>query len=108
MRLTDLNPRWVCSGGEGVTDTGGNPVPLRPMIAISFDCPCGDADCIRACIGFTNPPDGKGPCKSSGEHTWEMSGDSFADLTLTPSIQRVGECGWHGHVTAGEITTVDD
>ena len=103
MKLTGLNPRWVRSGGEGVTDMAGNPVPLRERVALSFDCPCGNSDCLRACIGFTNPPDGKGPCKSRGENTWEMLGDSFENLTLSPSIQRVGECGWHGFITDGEV-----
>ena len=104
MKLTELNPRWVCSGGEDITDMEGNPVPLRLKVAVSFDCPCGDSHCLRACIGFTNPPDGKGPNQGSGEHTWEMTGKSFEDLTLEPSIERVGECGWHGWIKEGNVT----
>lgn len=36
---------------------------------------------------------------------WGMSGSSFADLTLSPSILLTSGCGWHGFVTAGAIVT---
>ena len=35
---------------------------------------------------------------------WNVSGAGFADLTLTPSIQCLGGCNWHGFVTNGEVT----
>ena len=103
MKLTELNPRWLGSGGDSVTDMEGNPVPFRAKVAITFDCPCGSSDCIRACIGFSNPPDGQGPSISSGESTWVIWGDSFENMTLAPSIQRVGDCGWHGWIKAGNV-----
>ena len=104
MKLTELNPRWLGCGGEGITDMEGNPVQFREKVAITFDCPCGDSDCMRACISFTNPPDGKGPSRSREESTWAMAGNSFENLTLAPSIQRVGECGWHGWIKEGNVT----
>ena len=49
MKLTDLNPRWVGAGGEGISDADGNPVPARAGIGLSFDCPCGcDQRCFEA------------------------------------------------------------
>ena len=101
MRLTDLNPRWVGTGGEGVT-RDGQPVPWQDGVAISFDCPCGSPECGRACIEFTNPLGG-GPPTRTDNHTWQREGDTFETLTLTPSIQRLDNCRWHGFIRAGEI-----
>lgn len=101
MRLADLNPRWVGAGGEGISDGHGNPVPERSGVAISFDCPCGAGD--RCVIEFSNPLDG-GPTYRTDGHTWERTGETFEELTLRPSIQRMDACRWHGFLTNGEFT----
>lgn len=101
-KLTELNPRWVGYGGEGITDINGNPVPRRDKVAIQFDCPCGSKVCTPAIISFSNPPDGKGPVDN--RVNWEMKGSTFEDLTLSPSIQRMDNCKAHFHITNGEIT----
>jgi Family of unknown function (DUF6527) len=101
MRLTDLEPSWVGAGGEGVSDKDGNPIPERTGVAISFKCPCGAED--RVCIEFNNPLDGLGPHDPS-RNLWNRTGDDFETLTVTPSIQRIGGCGWHGFITNGEVT----
>lgn len=41
----------------------------------------------------------------AGPGRWPMTGTGFEDLTLTPSVQLLGGCGWHGFVTNGEVTT---
>lgn len=38
-----------------------------------------------------------------GPARWAVSGTSLADLTLSPSIQLLGGCNWHGFVVAGAI-----
>ncbi len=92
MRLTDLHPKFLGGGGEGVTKDDV-PVPERHGVALSFDCPCGcDSPC---CIHFANPLDG-GPPYSG--HTWKRTGDTFENLVLSPSIRRVGGCAWHGFI----------
>jgi hypothetical protein len=98
-KLVELNPRWVGHGGEGVTQHG-QPVPRRERVAISFDCPCGRGE--RVCVEFSNPVDGGGPTRSDG-HTWHRDGDTFETLSLTPSLQRMDECRWHGYLTRGEL-----
>lgn len=102
MKLTDLNPRWVGHGGEGIRDREGNAVPERTRIAVAFDCPCGCG--TRCMIPFTNPPDG-GPALHST--TWDREGETFESLTLRPSILRADPdgCRWHGFITNGEIQT---
>lgn len=103
MKLTDLDPSWVGAGGEGVRDKDGQPVPRRKGVGITFDCPCG---CTRGrYVPFTNPLDG-GPPYNDGHATWQRTGDTFETLTLTPSIQMIGECGWHGFITDGEARSV--
>lgn len=102
MRLTDLNPRWIGAGGEGVSDANGNPIPERHGVAIGFDCPCGSDS--RVCIMFNNPLDGKGPFDTTRD-LWNRTGETFETLSITPSIQRRDCCRWHGFVTNGEIIT---
>ena len=126
MKLTDLNPHWVSSGGDGITDKDGQPVPRRDRIGVSFDCPCskctsqrvGDEDSdfhLRHFISFTNPPDGGPSFESGGHPTWNRIGDTFETLVLQPSIlsdTAKGGCGWHGYIGGpggdkpGEVVTL--
>lgn len=100
MKLVDLNPRWVFHGGEGISDKDGKPVPYREKIGIAFDCPCGKEDCSRVFLQFENPPDGE---PKISDPAWKRIGESFENMTLSPSIQRIGGCQWHGFLTNGEF-----
>jgi len=128
VRLVDLNPRFLNSGGEGVSQktdrlctvcNGENavaceachgsgfeyePAPLRTGVGVIFRCPCGNHDADHECyVPFANPLDGG----SSIERGWQRTGDTFDTLTLTPSILRSrsrGGCGWHGFITNGDVT----
>lgn len=112
-KLTDLNPHFLGSGGEGVSQlnpaTGQyEPAPKREGVGVQFDCPCG---CEMPCyVPFENPLDGGKPLRDDhGRPLWARTGDTFETLTLTPSILRSkerGGCGWHGFVTNGEVRTV--
>lgn len=99
-KLVDLNPAFYMAGGEGVTDKDGNPIPERHGIGIVFDCPCGCSEIVG--LPFRNPLDG-GPVHSPNQASWQRTGDTFETLTLTPSILRMGGCGWHGFLTNGEF-----
>lgn len=103
MKLTDLNPQWVGAGGAGITDGNGNPVPERRGLGITFDCPCG---CDRGVfIPFANPLDGGAPWDPDEPRRarWQRTGDTFDALTLTPSIQRLDGCRWHGWLQDGRL-----
>jgi hypothetical protein len=142
MRLTDLDPRFVGAGGEGVYQQTGRacpvcdgensadckpchgtgkeyePAPARRGVGLSFLCPCAtctpkrkgsvDEDFhLRVFVGFANPIDG-GPAHDSRPGAqWQRTGDTFETITLRPSILSTPPhgCGWHGYVTAGEVTT---
>jgi hypothetical protein len=105
MKLVDLNPQFVSTGGPGITrsDTG-EPVPKTEAVGITFDCPCGNRDEDHRCYVPFSVPIGPGP--HLDERGWERVGDTFETLSLAPSIQRHGDCNWHGFITKGDIVTV--
>lgn len=94
MKLTELNPKFLgARHGGGVTERAG----------VDLDCPCGKCG-HRLYVPFKNPI---GPGESySNEKGWDRTGETFETLTLTPSILRIGLCGWHGYITSGEVRTV--
>lgn len=129
VRLTDLNPQFLGAGGEGVSQRGPDPCPQctgagcdachrtgkqyvpapeRHGVGVLLTCPCGNCDEFHDLyVPFENPIDG-GPALESGHPKWKRTGDTFDTLTLTPSILRSkekGGCGWHGYITAGEVTS---
>jgi hypothetical protein len=102
MKLIELDPSWWSNGGPGLTDTAtGLPVPERTGQGITFDCPCGCADIVS--VPFTNPLDGGPPARQ--DVTWDRTGETFETLTLSPSLQRMDGCKWHGWVRNGEVIT---
>lgn len=105
MKLTDLNPSFIGHGGEGVSkrleDGTLEPIPYRAGVAISFDCPCGECG-EKTILNFKNPISG-GETISPHHPCWERTGDNFEVMSLTPSIQRMGKCRWHGYLTNGEL-----
>lgn len=90
-RLVDLNPRWIkTTDGE--------------VWGISYDCPCGLLDCenggrqvVPTKSDFTGKPTGS----DSATRGWDLSGDSFENITLSPSIHQVGH--WHGFLRSGVL-----
>jgi hypothetical protein len=104
VKLTDLNPSFIGAGGPGIsTRTAAGelePVPARHGVGLSLDCPCG---CGVGCyVPFANPLDGGPQYDAQG---WQRTGDTFETLTLSPSIQRLSGCKWHGFIRNGEIIT---
>lgn len=123
MRLVDLHPKFIGSGGEGVSQPSDQPclaclgkgcpdchqtgkeyepAPRREGVGVCFDCPCGNVDQGHQCfVPFANPLDGGPPIDPP--RGWQREGDTFDTLTLSPSILRVGGCGWHGFIRNGEV-----
>ncbi|HWG97193.1 MAG TPA: DUF6527 family protein [Nitrospira sp.] len=46
----------------------------------------------------------QGTQNKQGPVRWNVSGDSYENLTTTPSIQLIGGCNWHGYITNGDVT----
>jgi len=86
------------------------PVPLVRLVDASpeildgvllFHCPVHEG-CTEVLVRIAPHPSGI-PC-------WSRTGESFADLTLSPSIKVVqpSECGWHGYIRNGLFETCSD
>jgi hypothetical protein len=100
MKLTDLDPRYF------VKDGSTHPV------GITFDCPCcvGTARAVRLAIalhldGTNFDPEPANPQQlPSNEIVWTIAGGAtFADISITPSIDASKDKHWHGFITNGEI-----
>jgi len=103
MRLSELNAKFY-----GISDpliySMGKPLPRRSGIGVSFDCPCGCGD--RCYIPFSNPLDcGPAEPNITGK-AWKREGDTIDTLTLSPSVQRIGGCQWHGNIKDGNVQTI--
>jgi hypothetical protein len=110
VRLAELNPRWVAEADA----------PEGHKQGVSFVCPhCMDPN-NRLAVFFNppvvgNPPDitqihrdqadsGHLADHHVGRIVWtRVSGETFDDLTLTPSIDASAWGCWHGHITNGEV-----
>jgi hypothetical protein len=103
MRLTELEPVFTSSGGEGISDKDGNSVPERQGVGLVANCPDGCGE--RFSLLFVNPLDGGPSIAGDGRATWTRTGETFETLTLTPAIKRRGKCQWHGFITNGEVHT---
>ena len=103
-RLVDLNPKWITAPGYD-------------RVGITFDCP--DHGDTEACpwggrIGVFFTPSLGGTTFAGTEKVWQrVSGLTFDDLTLTPSINCYLVPGdptepniqdWHGFITGGDVT----
>lgn len=103
MRLTELEPRWKAHADN-------------PRAAFVFRCPC----CKTTWLSCTLVPmkiseqfdafieegraSGGDVVPSKQLYTWNMSGNDFDDLTITPSIDASASGHWHGFITKGEAT----
>ncbi len=91
IKLTELNPKWVNWRGK---ERGG----------IGFQCPLHrDGDCKdNAMIGNRIVI----PFKEAEQNGWDKTGDSFDNITLSPSIMPMNENGtphWHGWIRKGMV-----
>ncbi len=100
MRLTELNPAWI-------------DIDKLEKVGILFDCPVHrtkGCEYPRIPAFFANPPSGCAPLPKheADEGRWQLTGTSFEDMTLTPSIlyprPKYGPQHWHGFITNGEVS----
>jgi hypothetical protein len=114
MKLTDLKPRWFDVPGVGTNKDG-----------ITFLCPCDACKKLpeprRLAVQFANPI-GSDPLpqmtqKEKNVHLfelrtfdvapstlWQRTGETFEDLTLSPSVDASKSGHWHGYISNGQIT----
>jgi hypothetical protein len=69
-----------------------------PPTRLTFLCPCGCG--TPAGVAVAKDMNDRG-----GNHpVWQWDGN-IEKPTITPSIQIIGGCGWHGYLTAGVFRT---
>lgn len=99
MKLVDLEPRWI---SEHV---------------FVFLCPCCRKDWLSCKdVAMSNKQQrllfdsvfGEGGWNATHVLTkektaWRISSRSFADMSVTPSLNASASGNWHGHITKGEI-----
>jgi hypothetical protein len=138
MRVTDLSPEWIIYRTgiadkylgrdlpDGTIQWGGFECEYIPRVddpriaqGIEIYCPkCwlpgkGEQDGVgvhRLQVTFVDagvlPHQG---CHNGETPTrWSVKGSSFEDIQISPSIQIIGGCAWHGHIglnVPGEVTT---
>lgn len=95
MKLSDLSPRWIKH-----IDTD--------KVGFTFLCPhCRE---IRLSIYFWPPIDPDGYFNNvvfvndlKDIRKWNRIGESFENLSLTPSIDASEHGHWHGFISNGEV-----
>lgn len=109
MKLTDLDPRWAMDADIVIGGVARH-YPDRHGMCVTFECPhcvdreqrTGDKRVQRLGVWFNNPIDNLPPTDDA-THLWQRTGESFENLTLSPSVDASSDGHWHGHITNGEI-----
>lgn len=113
MRLIELEPRWCNDYGasdglkQGITFLC--PHCRARRLGVFFDAPiCGsppvDIQAINERRKLSDGTDDHLKEVHVGSVLWHREGDSFENLTLTPSIDASKFGCWHGFITNGEVT----
>ncbi len=110
MKLSELNPRWCLASRWDDTDGTqhflNGETTKRSGMGLTFDCPVHRSH--RLGVFFSNPIDGLPP-SADVEHLWRREGETFAAMSLSPSINAAeykgddGTVCWHGFITNGEV-----
>lgn len=113
--IDPLRGNWTDDDFHDVTGPRANYVPVETLAeadGIWFDCPCptcqkAEHGPSRHTIGFEGrcPPDTYSRGSNGKDTRWAVgpTSTSLDDLVLTPSIQRVGGCSWHGFVGSSGV-----
>ncbi len=115
MRLTELEPRWVGECGapddakQGVSFWCPHcPAEKSTRMAVFFDAPI----CGRAAVDIKAFHENRLGDDAAADHLndhhvgkilWHREGETFDNLTLTPSIDASHFGHWHGFITNGEV-----
>lgn len=111
--------RWIAAGRPVVKELGERVYlyevkTVDEAEGIQFLCPmcftmnkgAVGTHTIEVTFAGRNVMDHVGSRGEKGPTRWTVSGDSFENLSTTPSILLSAFCGWHGYITDGELTFV--
>jgi hypothetical protein len=100
MRLVDLDPKWLIYDGERVGFTFVSPTNnqyRQSCFSVAFDTHI-QLDMFEEQLGEDVNVQ---PCNEMA--FWTITGDSFDNLSVTPSINGAYGGLWHGFITDGKI-----
>lgn len=92
MLVDEVDAEGMPAGAFSFFALYGQPNVIAGM---TFRCPCGCGDVSG--IEFDNVP-----TKPGDEERWHWNGNREKP-TLTPSLDKIDGCRWHGHLTDGEF-----
>lgn len=101
MKLIDLDPIWLSpdvfmfknpTGGNDWLTCKSVPMSRREQAALVYK---NNPQC--------NEDNDQHMVLSKPDCTWSFTGNDFATLTVTPSIDASASGNWHGWITNGEI-----
>lgn len=103
MKLTELKPKWIESQWDVLNSV---------VFGVSFQCP--HCQSVRLAIFFTEPfgetnkintAQWADPRKSDTVEIllWNRQGETFDDLTISPSIDASKRGHWHGFIQNGTV-----
>lgn len=101
VKLTDLDPVWLSPDVFMFRNpTGGHDWLTCKRVAMSRR--------DQAVLVYKNNPhknedNDQDIVLSKPEFAWSFTGNDFATLTVTPSIDASASGNWHGFITNGEI-----
>ncbi|HSX21520.1 MAG TPA: hypothetical protein VLE97_01945 [Gaiellaceae bacterium] len=105
MRLVELAPRWIELDGEKVGFVFKSPTDQRWYQSCFFrKLPFREQCKLLQTLGLTTEgfPSNVQTCNPDCAWTW-VSGTSFEDITVTPSLDGSKGGLWHGCITKGNI-----
>jgi hypothetical protein len=106
MRLIELDPKWA-EGATSHATTEGQLAAEQTEKFLIMNCPKHPEHRLAIRVG----PEARSFMDGTVErNVWKMTGSTFEDLSLSPSIEVVGGhavpiiaiCGWHGWIKDGE------
>ena len=136
MKLTDLEPQFI-RYEEGIADKwhgkkledgstqwGGFPVQMKRYVdtladaqGVMFLCPLcftknnGSINTHQCEVTFSD----RGVKNEDGVHNnlglpvrWSVTGSCYDDLSTQPSVLVQGGCGWHGFLTDGNVSILNN
>ena len=109
MRLTELDPKWLEVDGRKVGLIFLCPHCRTTRLSCFFEATPilnggrwpSQVKLFERALGSEEAADQVVPCNKS--NAWTRSGEDFASLSCSPSIDASSSGHWHGFITNGEI-----
>lgn len=104
MLLTDLEPRWLEKDGRRVGLTFFCPCCLTDRLTCFFEpTPFRQQVQMMIPIAGKDLGDRVNWVPSKADFAWTKTGDTFDNLTVSPSIDASAAKHWHGFIQGGEV-----